>query len=280
LAFLKVSKELGDYIVTKCNNVRNFPQAEIDNIFKTDKILQNVFVTANKLLEKNLFVIIKNIGFNNEKNLFESFVKLFGEFYGAVEYTDIKMDCPYTGCKYDLIDFHNDDAIDLKRQPKNGFIQVLTEDPLKLTMNGVVKIDNIVNYLEMYDREFLKQLFCTKIPMLSYGINYDDNDDTEIIMNHPILYKENNENKVRFDLTRTRHFYWKKGIEQSLEEKILIDKFLNLAKKFREEFYLEQGDIFIHNNKRTLHDRTACSFEMNIDGSFSTRSIFVSFTRE
>ena len=85
---------------------------------------------------------------------------------------------------------------------------------------------------------------------------------------------------MRFDLTRIHYYYWKKQEIQSIEERLLIDKFLNIAKKFRKEFYLEQGDILILDNKRTLHDRTECSFKLNRDGSFNTREIFVSFVRE
>jgi len=90
------------------------------------------------------------------------------------------------------------------------------------------------------------------------------------MVSEPILYKINDKFNVRFDLTRVNYY---------AEEKYIIDKFLNIAKKFRKEVYLEKGDILIHNNKRTLHDRTECSFELNMDASFNTREIFVSFVR-
>jgi len=235
---------------------------------------------GKNLLDKSQFVLIKNIGFNREKSIFEAFVKLFGEFYGAVEYTDIKIDCPYTGCKYDAIELHNDDAIDLYDQPKFGFIQVLNEDPLKITQNGLVKIKDIINYLEVYNQNLLFKLLNHKIPMLAFGVNYDGKNKHEIITQNPILYQENKEYKVRFDLTRINFYYWHKNITQSIKERKLINKFLTVAKKFRTKFYLESGDILIHHNKRTLHDRTGCSFELNSDGSLNTRDIFVSFTRE
>ncbi len=280
MPILQISEELSGDIAAKCEKIKPCHQNEIDRFLQTDRSFQTVYLNSKKLLEKSLFVLIKNIGFNKEKAIFEAFVKLFGQFYGAVEYTNIKMDCSYTGCKHDLIELHNDDAIDLINQPKNGFIQVVNEDPLKLAKNGLVKIDDIVNYLEIYDKAFLDELFNQKIPMLAYGVNYDGESKEEIIINQPILYTENNENRVRFDLTRIDHYYWKKQELQSIEEKLLIDKFLNIAKKFRKEFYLEKGDILICHNKRTLHDRTECSFLLNSDGSFDTREIFVSFTRE
>lgn len=276
---LQISKELSGYIATKFRKIKFTNQTEIDSFLKNDTDFQNIVNTAKKILDSSLFVVIKNIGFNKEKKIFEAFVKLFGEFYGAVEYTDIRIEPLCTGSDYEAIKLHNDDAIDLKNQPKTGFIQVINEDPLKSTRNGVVRIDDIVRYLEIYDANFLDKLFKHKIPMLSYGVNYDGQNKEEIITKQPVLYKENNENKVRFDLTRIDYYYWKKQITQTIEEKLLLDKFLNIAKKFRHEFYLAAGDILITHNKRTLHDRTGCSLELKNDGSFNTREIFVSFTR-
>lgn len=280
MPLLKISEELSASIAAKSQKIKIFHQNEIDTLIKTDGSFQKIFSCANKLLEKSQFVVIKSIGFNQEKSIFEAFVKLFGEFYGAIEYTDIKIDCPYTGCKYDAIELHNDDAIDLQNQPKNGFIQVLNEDPLKTTQNGLVKIDDIINFLEIHDEKLLFNLFNHKVPMLAYGVNYDGGNKEEIITKKPIFYIENEENRVRFDLTRINFYYWKKQIKQSIKERKMIDDFLSVAKKFRTNLYLEAGDILIHHNKRTLHDRTSCSLELNSDGSLNTRDIFVSFTRE
>jgi len=278
--FLTVSKELSGNIATKSQKIKIFHQNGIDDFLKTDESFQQIFSYSNKLLEKSQFVVIKNIGFNHDKSIFEAFVKLFGKFYGAIEYTNIKIDCPYTGCKYDAIELHNDDAIDLTNQPKNGFIQVLNEDPLKTTRNGVVKIDDIIRYLEIYNEKLLNELFNHKVPMLAYGINYDGENKDEILTQEPIFYIENEEAKVRFDLTRINYFYWKKQMTQSIKERKMIDSFLCVANKFKEEFYLAAGDILISDNKKTLHDRTGCSFELNSDGSLNTRDIFVSFIRE
>ncbi len=280
MSIIRISNNLSSKIATKVKKIKTYHQAEIDKFLQLDNSFLIVYQAIKKVLDENYFVIIKNSGFVREKSIFEAFVKQFGEFYGGVEYTDIKLDCPYTGCSYKLIELHNDDAIDLHSQPLYGFIQIQNEDPLKMAKNGLVKIDDIVNYLEIYDKDFLNQLFTTKITMLAYGINYDSANNDEIITNEPILYKNNNNIYVRFDLTRIKHYYWKKNKVQSREEKYLIDKFLAVAKKFRKEVYLEKGDILIHNNKRTLHDRTECSLELNTDGTFNTREIFVSFTKE
>ena len=279
MPILQISKELSNDIIAKSLQIKVYHQNDIDNFLKSDNSFQNIFNSAKKILDENYFVVIKNIGFIREESIFEAFVKLFGNYYGAVEYTDIKIDCPYTGCNYKLIELHNDDAIDMVSQPLYGFIQVQNEDPLKLAQNGLVKIDDIVNFLELYDEGFLNELLTKKINMLAYGVNYDGKDKKKILLNEPILYKVNNYYQVRFDLTRVNYFYWDEKSIQPIEERILINKFLSIAKKFRKEIYLEKGDILIHNNLRTLHDRTECSLELNLDGTFNTREIFVSFVR-
>ncbi len=73
---------------------------------------------------------------------------------------------------------HNDNAIDIN-YPTYGFIQVVPQDPLKLPQNGIVKIDDIVNYLYLYDKELLDILLTHPIPMLSHGIYYDEKDPPE-----------------------------------------------------------------------------------------------------
>lgn len=276
---LKVSDALSRNISAKCKKIKAFKQEDIDLFVEKDEDFSKIIRSIKLILEKNLFITIKNIGFVREKQIFEAFVKQFGIYYGQVEYTDIKIECNYTGCNYNRIYFHNDDAIDIKNQPKYGFIQIQNEDPLKITKNYIVKIDDIVEYLEIHNNNLLKKLFEYKFPMLSYGINYYGKNRDEIIINEPILYKEKNIVNVRFDIHRIKYFYWKKLKQQSIEEKKIIYDFLNVCEKLKKELYLEKGDIFIHNNKRTLHDRGECSIELLEDGSFNTREIFVSFAR-
>ncbi|CAA6809653.1 MAG: Unknown protein [uncultured Sulfurovum sp.] len=279
MAILKISEELSRDISTKSLKIEVYHQSNIDLFLESDNSFQVVFRSAKKMLEENYYVLIKNIGFVRKKNIFESFVKLFGEYYGAIEYTDIKLDCPYTGCKTKSLSLHNDDAIDIGGQPKYGFIQIQKEDPLKITKNGMVLIDDMVSYLQLHNNDLFNNLLNIKIKMLAYGVNYDGNDKNEIIINEPILYYEDDKINVRFDLTRINYYYWSKKITPSNQEKLLIDEFLLVANKFRKEMYLEEGDILIHDNLRTLHDRTECTLELNLDGTFNTREIFVSFTR-
>ena len=276
---LKISNTLSRDISIKCSKIKAWHQSEIDEFIKNDKSFSEIINNIKLILEENLYITVKNIGFVRERNIFEAFVKQFGNYYGDVEYTDIKIDCPYTGCNYNRINFHNDDAIDLQTQPTYGFIQVINEDPLKITQNYIVKIDEIIDYLEVANQELLDKLFNYKVPMLSYGVNYLGKDKQEIILKEPIFYQNNENIFVRFDFTRIKHFYWKKDIKQSIEEKKLIFEFLETCNRLKKEIYLEKSDIFIHNNKRCLHDRGDCSMELNEDGTFNTREIFVSFVR-
>jgi hypothetical protein len=276
MSIIRISDEFKNKITEKISCLN---KQEIFDYFKS-RSFQNLINSSKKLLKSNKYVLIKNIGFSGNKQLFELFVKQFGDYYGVVEETDIKMKCDYTGCTDKLIELHNDDAIDLENQPDYGFIQVQQEDPLCLVKNGIVVISELIRYLEVYNIDLLQKLYEIKIPMLSFGINYDDIDKTLLECKEPILYKKSNQTLVRFDLTRIKFYYKYKNVTQSKEESFLIDEFLYYAKKFRREFYLEAGDILIHNNKQTLHDRTECSFELNSDGSFKTRKIYVSFVRK
>ena len=274
MSIIKISDEFKTKMIKEfsCSN----EQESLD--YMNGKGFQNLINTSKKLLKSNKYILIKNIGFVENKQLFELFVRQFGSYYGVIEETDIKINCDYTGCTDRLIELHNDDAIDLKNQPDYGFIQIQQEDPLKLAKNGIVIISELVRYLEVYNPNLLEKFYNIKVPMLSFGINYDNKDKTLLEIKEPILYKKSNRTLVRFDLTRIKFYYKYKNTIQSEEESFLIDEFLYYAKKFRKEFYLEKGDILIHNNKQTLHDRTECSFELNSDGSFNTRKIYVSFT--
>lgn len=279
MPILRLSNNFSSNIATKVNKIKLAHQNEADLFVRNNEHFNLIYINACQILQKHNFVIIKNIGFNKEKTIFEAFLKMFGNFYGTVEYTDLRINCKYTGCSYSPIELHNDDAIDLDTQPLYGFIQILTEDKLLQVKNGIVKIDTLVEHLSLYDEEFLEALYTVKIPMLSYGINYDGENKSKIEICEPILYRQNNETMVRFDISRVKYFYWENNIQQSKEEKILIDKFLSYCNKFRQEYILEAGDVLIHNNKKCLHDRSECSLELNEDGSIDSREIFVSFVR-
>jgi len=116
--------------------------------------------------------------------------------------------------------------------------------------------------------------------MFSKGVHYYDNEKKEITIKQTLLYAEENEIKVRFDLHRIKAYYFSKQLSQSHDEKQFISKFLDLADKLKKSIYLEKHDFLIVNNRKTLHDRGECSLELNQDGSFNTREIFVGFVLE
>lgn len=281
MTILSISSDLNSQIHKKALHISAFVQPEIDKFVSQDEHFSLVHNSVHKILEKNCFVVIKNIGFCRNSKVFESFVKLFGRFYGVVEYAGIKLDCPYTGCNYSSLALHTDDAIDLNN-PKYTFIQVLTEDPNGDTFawNGIVKIDKIFEYLSVYDQSLLDKLFYHPFPMLSFGISaYSDNRE-ELIIREPILSRDKGTLKVRFDLSRIKHFYFKKNLQMPEDEKAIIENFLSVCHQFRNRYYLAKGDILIVDNHRTLHDREETTIELNQDGSLNSREIFVSFAYE
>lgn len=280
MAILKTSWDINKEISYLSQETKKCTQEQIDEVLQKNDTFQTICKIIKKLLKKDDYLIIKNIGFINNKSFFQTLIKYFGDFYGIIECLSVKLDCKYTGCSHNPIELHNDDAIDLNDQPLYGFMQIQNEDPLKLTKNGLVKINDIVNFLKTYDNDFLEELLKVKIKMLSYGTNYSNRGKKKIITNATILYRNGENINVRFDLDRIKFFYFKENLIQDNKEIIFINKFLSIAKKFRKEFYLEKEDILIFNNKKTLHDRTECSLELNMDGSFNTREIFVSFARE
>ncbi|MFZ2726302.1 MAG: TauD/TfdA family dioxygenase [Methylococcaceae bacterium] len=281
MTLLSFSKELQTQINTKVEHISVFVQTDIDAFIQQDPHFSLIHQAAEKILSKNCFVVLKSIGFCRNKAVFEAFIKQFGRFYGVVEYTGIKLDCNYTGCNYNALTLHNDDAIDLNN-PKYTFIQVLTEDPNGNTFgwNGVVKIDDVFEYLSLHDKELLDNLFNYPFPMLSFGVSAYSNNREEMILREPIFSYYKDKLRVRFDLSRIKHFYFKKEIVMPDEEKIIVDKFLTVCQKFRQRYYLAKGDILIVDNHRTLHDREQTTLELTEHGHLISREILVSFAYE
>jgi hypothetical protein len=116
--------------------------------------------------------------------------------------------------------------------------------------------------------------------MLSFGVSAYSNDREEIILKEPIFTYHNEKLRVRFDLSRIKHFYFKKEIQMPDEEKLILDNFLTICQKFRKRYYLSKGDILIVDNHRILHDREETTIELDERGNLISREIFVSFTYE
>lgn len=255
-------------------------QEEVEDLLRQSPAMSALLYSAKKIVGQEKYVQIKGLPALNELG-WQAFAGYFGEYYGAVERTGIKTDCNYTGCALNPLVLHNDDAVDLARQPKYGFIQVTQADSLGIVANGIVLARELKRKLQFEDPELLRKLLSNPVPMLSYGVNYDDKIKQEIITNEPIIYKsDTGEYCVRFDHERNTYFYRKKESSQSLDEAFMIHEFLRHANQIKKKVFLSEGDILIHDNKCTLHDREECSIRFNLDGTTHTRSIAVSFARQ
>lgn len=255
-------------------------QEQVEDVLRQSQAMSALLYSAKKIVDQEKYVQIKGLPALNELG-WQAIAGYFGEYYGAVERTDIKTDCHYTGCSLNPLVLHNDDAVDLSRQPKYGFIQVTQADSLGVVANGIVLARELKRKLQFEAPELLRKLLSQPIPMLSYGVNFDDKLKREIITNEPIIYKsDTGEYCVRFDHERNAYFYRKKGIDQSSGEALMIYEFLKHANQIKKKVYLSETDILIHDNKCTLHDREECSIRFNLDGTTHTRSIAVSFARK
>jgi len=280
MAILKLEEKFSSFLATKFSKLKMYHGSDIINFLDTSTEIQNIYNNIQKLLDRKYYTVLKNLDLQNDKTLFYHFSGLFGKVYPEIDYTDIKIDCPYTGCVSGYLIWHTDDAILGNTQPQYSTIYVIEEDPLKLPQNGILDIDDLVYYLEINDEDFLEELLTRQLPMFSKGVHYYDREKEDITIEQTLLYIENGDIKVRFDLHRIKSYYFSKQIKQSFEEKKFINKFLTLADKLKKSIYLEKHDFFIVNNRKTLHDRGECSLELNQDGSFNTREIFVGFVLE
>lgn len=253
---------------------------QVDKLIRESPALNSLLYSAKKIVTQEKYVQIKGIPNLNNAG-WQAITGHFGEYYGAVEKTDIKTDCNYSGCSVNSLILHNDDAVDLNNQPKYGFIQVTQADSLGVVSNGIVLARELKRKLQFEAPELLDKLLSDPVPMLSYGVNYDDKLKKEIITNEPILYKSNSgEYCFRFDYERNIFFYRNQGKNQNPDEAKMIYEFLKHANQIKKKIYLASGDILIHDNKCTLHDREECSIKFNSDGTTYTRSIAVSFARQ
>lgn len=281
MAFLKLSDDLKSHLGSCLKNFRSATDAF--NFLQSDP--SNFIPTIRKMLKNDLFVHVNNVAFTPNRIILEAIARCLGEFRNPVENTQVRLECDHDGCSLGYLPLHNDDAMLLDKQPKFGVLQVEEEDPLKLPKNGIVKIDEVIDYLQLYNPELLDDLLNIKVPMLFgkyHKITKNDKiifiqEEGEIHLNLPILYIENGIYLSRFHIGHINYFYYKKRVQQTEKEKRMIASFLQVANKFRKEFYLKQNDLLFFNNKRTLHDRTECSIELNLNGRLQTRKFYIAF---
>ncbi|SDY51081.1 TauD/TfdA family dioxygenase [Acinetobacter kyonggiensis] len=255
--------------------ISNTPMEIYKNLLEKEDFMF-LIDSLKKMLINEKFIVLQNTPFSTAKQL-EAFVYFFGEYYGNIEYTGIKVDCSYTGCASHQLTLHNDDAIDLEKQPNIGFIQVITEDPVFDVENGIVVIRELIGKLKYDAPELLDELMTHEVSFRSLGINYESMDKKVIEIKKPILYLEDNQYKVRFDLDRIKYHYQSTNEIQAYSESKMIYDFLKHCNEIKKSIFLKKGDILIFDNKSTLHDRTECSIGIDIGSRIFSREIFVSF---
>jgi hypothetical protein len=254
-------------------------QEQVNDFLGTSTAFNALIYSAKKIIHQEKFVQINGFPILDDFG-WRYLTGVFGEYYDAVERTGIKTDCDYTGCSLNPLILHNDDAVDIRRQPRYGFIQVTHDDPLFVVPNGVVLVRELVRKLKFEDPELLTKLLTTNIPMLSYGVNFDDKNKEELFIEAPVIYKSNaGEYCVRFDYERVMFYYREKNLTQSRSEAQMVYFFLQHAAQIKKKIFLSEGNILVHDNRCTLHDRDECSIKIKIDGSSETREIAVSFAR-
>jgi len=277
MAILKISDELQAELKTLLKSSQS-PEETIDILSKSTKF-SSLLTSLKKILIEDKFVQFRGGELSNYNFFFTALVNCFGEYYGVIEHTGIKIDCDYTGCSRNQLVLHNDDAIDIERQPQFGFIQVIKEDPIFKVHNGIVLIRELIRELKFKDPDLLNSLLTVPVPMCSYGINYDGDNKKRLVVKEPILTKDIDGYKVRFDFERINFYYKEKNEKQPYEESKMIFDFLQYANGIKKALFLEVGDILIQNNKETLHDRDECSIELGTNGKLNSREILVSFAR-
>ncbi len=77
MPILRLSNNFSSNIATKVNKIKLAHQNEADLFVRNNEHFNLIYINACQILQKHNFVIIKNIGFNKEKTIFEAFLKMF-----------------------------------------------------------------------------------------------------------------------------------------------------------------------------------------------------------
>ena len=282
MASLRLSDKLTyllDVELNKCDTPLG-----VTKLFSTP-IFSPLFDNIKVLLSRHHYVHISNVVFAPRREVLEGIANMFGTFRSPVENTNVRVDCAYDGCSIEALPLHNDDAI-LDIMPAFGVLQVENECPLKMPTNGIVLVDELVDYLKLHNAKLLEKLLTNKVPMLSSKTIkiIKDNEvifeehESELFAKKSILFKEKGIYQSRFSLGRINYYYFKKThVEQSQDEKNMITEFIEVANKLRKSLYLKQNDILIYNNKRILHDRSESAIEIGLNGEIKSRSFYIAF---
>lgn len=188
MASIRLSNEFSSLFNAEMS--KNHTSQAILKLFSTSSF-SPFFEILRKMLLRYHYVHLSNVGFAPRRDILEAFASYFGVFRSPVENTNVRVDCSYgsyDGCSIESLPLHNDDVM-LDLIPSFGILQVENECPLKMPTNGIVLVDDITTYLQLYDEKLLQKLLTHRVPMLSLDIS-------KIIKNDEIIFKENGKERV------------------------------------------------------------------------------------
>ena len=281
MASLRLSEDLATLLgaeISKCDT-----SLGVAGLF-SNPVFSPLFNTIKELLSQHHYVHISNVSFAPRREVLEALAGVLGVFRPPVENTDVRVDCAYDGCRIEALPLHNDDAM-LSVMPTFGVLQVENECPLRMPTNGIVLVDDIVDYLELHNAKLLERLLTNEVPMLSSKhvkvirgneLVFEEQEG-ELLVRQSILFKDGGVYQSRFNPGRINYYYFKKCVLQSQDEKNMVAEFVEVANRLRRSMYLKQNDILIYNNKRTLHDRSESAIEVGLNGEIKSRSFYVAF---
>jgi len=141
-------------------------------------------------------------------------------------------------------------------------LNIVRRDPMYpfYSRNSIVLLNDIIDFLKLYNRDLLKYLTSTDVPIkvndkIVYQkiINLEDN----VIRFHEKLIKDaliitNRENEVYY-----------------------IDEFVTICTSLMKDFVLDEGDLAIISNKTVLHKRGPATVKFdNIEKKFIGRKVY------
>lgn len=281
MASLRLSNELSSLLsagVAKCDTSLCVAELFAAPVFSP------LFSVIGELLSRHHYVHVSNVNFAPRREVLEALANVLGVFRPPVENTNVRIDCKYDGCRVGALPLHNDDAL-LNEMPEFGVLQVEDECPLRMPTNGIVLVDEIVDYLELHNAKLLERLLTNEVPMLSSKhvkvirgneVVFEEQEG-ELLVRQSILFKDGGVYQSRFNPGRINYYYFKKCVLQSQDEKNMVAEFVEVANKLRKSMYLKKNDILIYNNKRTLHDRSESAVEVGLSGEIKSRSFYIAF---
>ncbi len=276
---LLLHNNLNKYIEDALTSVL-YNRCDIEQVFKEDKTFLNVISSIKRILDRNHYVILKSFPLLDNVYVFDSFSLQFGIIHRPAdlvetEYAKVSLECDRTsGCNFRSIPLHNDETHE-NIIPKYGFILNINEDPVSDVKNNIVKIGDLMTYLEIKNR----MLHDSMLEHQFYMYQFNKKLNQIIKIKKPLILKKNNQYFTQFHYERIKNFYKHNNLDMPHFEKNILLSFLEEANKFKQSYLLKQGDLLIHNNKKVLHDRENCNVMLEKNNKILSREIWVNFVQ-